>query len=356
MLTVLNHGQSFGWEQFNLINDLKEFKKFTGPKIVLIDHTNNWYNFNRDEADLIVYWTSEALANERAEDNPIIPLSSKDQVFSSSSGPNNKNNLMFWFDYISLLYKKKYKFLIPKNEIFSNNMLSTLGSSRLHRCYMYCKFVENNLINRNISFSSEFFHHAIMPDKNNELPGQELMYKFVRNHVNLLPTSRRLLELDWRKMKLKTDWWGQHIHSIQSSAIIPTHAYHDSSLLYISETIPHNKEFFVTEKTIKGLISGRPCIIIGCQHFLKQLKQLGFNTWNTVLDESYDDEENLALRIDKSIEVAKEFINKNILNSPKKLKIIQDITNHNKNILFNTDWKIYQRNAQNLILKELGLS
>jgi hypothetical protein len=357
MLTVLNHGQSFGWEQFNLINNLKEFQLCPSPKIVLLDTKDQWYNFDRSNADLVVYWVTEALANERAEGNPIIPLSPKDQVFSSSSGPNNKNNLMFWVSYTVKLYIKRYQLLIPKNEIFSNNMLSTLGQGRLNRCFTFCKFAENDLLNRNVSFSSEWYFYAAMPDAANELPGQELMHDFIKKHNNLIPhADNRPLELDWRKMKNRNEWQSQHTKNVISAVIIPTHAYHDSSLLYISETILHNPEFFMTEKTIKGLLSGRPCIIVGCQHFLKQLNQLGFRTWHSVLDESYDDEENVALRIEKSVLSAKDFIQSNVLNSPKKLSMIQDITNHNKNILFNTDWEMYKRNAQNLILKELGLA
>jgi hypothetical protein len=357
MLTVLNNGQSFGWQKHLLIKTLKEFQLCTGPKIVLLNEKDKWYNFNRDEADLIIYWSSEALAFERAEGRPIIPLSSKDRVFSSSSGPNNKNNLMFWVSYTVKLYTTRYRLLIPKNEIFSNNMLSTLGQGRLNRCFTFCKFAENDLLNRNVSFSSEWYFDAAMPDAANELLGQELMHDFIKKYNNLIPhADNRPLELDWRKMKNRNEWQSQHTKNIISAIIIPTHAYHDSSLLYISETILHNPEFFMTEKTVKGLLSGRPCIIVSCQHFLKQLNQLGFRTWNAVLDESYDDEENVALRIEKSVLSAKDFMRSNVLNSPKKLSMIQDITNHNKNILFNTDWEMYQRTAISLILKDLGLA
>lgn len=65
----------------------------------------------------------------------------------------------------------------------------------------------------------------------------------------------------------------------------------------VGETIADNDCFFVTEKTAKPLMAGRPFIMLGGKHYLKNLRSLGFQTFGPVIDESYDEIDNLEERI-----------------------------------------------------------
>ena len=356
MLTILNDGQGFGWggDETRFVFSLEEFNAAPHPKIILLDSVDKWYSYDRGNADLTIYWVTEALANERGEGRPIVKLHPNDRIFSSSTGPDNKCNLLYWFAYIKDLYLTRYKFLIPKNEIFANNLCCTLGQGRITRVYTYHRFIVNNLINRNISFATHDFCHTPFPDACNELPGQDNICRYLCN-IDYNQLHYRSLELDWRKTKKLSSWWEQHLPGIQSSSIIPTHAYLDSSLLFIHETIVHNPEFFVTEKTIKGLLSGRPCIIVGCHRFLEQLRDLGFLTWSSVLDESYDEQVDLMSRIDHAVDSAKDFITQNVLNDARKLEKIRKITEHNKEVFFKTDWTRNMISSKKQILLELGI-
>lgn len=358
MLTILNHGQSFNWGRLNIkvkfIDSIEEFNIAPHPKIVLLDTADKWYAYDRENADLVIYWVSEALANERAIGKPIIKLHPNDRIYSSSSGPNNYHNLLYYVNYMKYLYSSKYKFLIPKNEIYANNLCCTLGQGRMPRIYTYYKLLENNLINRNVSFATNNFMVSPLSDLCNELPGQDGIEKYVKTQ-DLSLLKYRNLELDWNKTKNLTGWWDQHLPGVLSASIIPTHAYLDSSLLLIHESIIHNPEFFITEKTVKGLLSGRPFIIIGCHKFLEKLRDLGFLTWSSILDESYDEKENIKDRIDYAVASANEFIKSNVLNDKRKLEKIKNITNHNRQVFFQTDWERSMRTAQKQILLELGL-
>lgn len=353
MLNILRLDQDFGWRgfsSFNIVDDPTKFVTLPSPKIVLMND-NKWFDYDRANVDACVFWTSESLAFERANGNPIVKLNEKDLIYSSSIGPNNNCNLLYWVQSFSNFYRRlRYKKFIPKNEIFNNGMLSTLGNSKLHRCYIFCKLVEENLFNRNISLGYGLKEYHILPDKNKEIKDQQKIYDYLQLNDKLLPSDALKLELDWRLLKKMSNYY-----DMRYTHLFPTNAYLDSSLIYICETIVYNKEFFVTEKTLKGLISGRPCIIIGCQHFLKNLKELGFKTYSEVLDESYDDLESLKDRVDLSIEIAKDYIESNILNYPKKLLKIQEITNHNLQVLFNTDWSKNMQQAMFNICNTLGV-
>jgi hypothetical protein len=73
----------------------------------------------------------------------------------------------------------------------------------------------------------------------------------------------------------------------------------------ISETDSMSNLWF-TEKTAKCLAIGKPFVLVAGQSSLQQLQTIGFNTFNTVIDESYDNEVIPTLRIKCMIESLRE--------------------------------------------------
>lgn len=101
--------------------------------------------------------------------------------------------------------------------------------------------------------------------------------------------------------KIKTWWKTPLIHSIDGHSIsdqynsdFNTNAsllshYHKFDIEIVCETYTHGVTFFPTEKTIRPLLAGKPMLIYGPRGFLKNLRMMGFRTWDTLWDESYDD-------------------------------------------------------------------
>jgi hypothetical protein len=56
----------------------------------------------------------------------------------------------------------------------------------------------------------------------------------------------------------------------------------------VCETYTTGRSFFITEKTFRCIANHRPFIIYGPRYFLKNLKKLGFNTFDSWWDEGYD--------------------------------------------------------------------
>lgn len=56
----------------------------------------------------------------------------------------------------------------------------------------------------------------------------------------------------------------------------------------ICETYFSGRTFFITEKTFRCIINRRPFMVQGPQYYLKNLQTLGFQTFSTWWDESYD--------------------------------------------------------------------
>ena len=72
------------------------------------------------------------------------------------------------------------------------------------------------------------------------------------------------------------------------------------SLLYlVTETLAQGRRQHLTEKTFKPICMRMPFVLAGTQGSLRYLRSYGFRTFGHVWDESYDDEPNDVLRMER---------------------------------------------------------
>jgi len=67
-----------------------------------------------------------------------------------------------------------------------------------------------------------------------------------------------------------------------------TQQYRSMFIEIVCETYFTGRTFFITEKTLRCIINRRPFIVQGPTNYLKNLKSLGFKTFDTWWDEGYD--------------------------------------------------------------------
>jgi hypothetical protein len=92
----------------------------------------------------------------------------------------------------------------------------------------------------------------------------------------------------------------------------------------------HKDLFFVTEKTIKPIATKTPFLILSTPGYLQYLRGLGFKTFGTLIDESYDSEEDLEKRTQMIVNQVKYIVDHG---SENFYQASQDIVNHNYNCL-----------------------
>jgi hypothetical protein len=100
----------------------------------------------------------------------------------------------------------------------------------------------------------------------------------------------------------------------------------------VSETNDNNHDVFITEKLWKPIIAQQIFVVHGNFGYLKKLREMGFRTFDSVFDESYDQESDPARRIEKLVSLCRH------LRTVDKSKIYQetaDIRQHNYNLFFN---------------------
>jgi hypothetical protein len=65
--------------------------------------------------------------------------------------------------------------------------------------------------------------------------------------------------------------------------------YYKSRVNIITETILDGKEIHITEKTWKAIYLGIPFVIYASKNHLNTLREMGFKTFNTLINEDYDE-------------------------------------------------------------------
>lgn len=81
----------------------------------------------------------------------------------------------------------------------------------------------------------------------------------------------------------------EHYHNVSQS--LPIKIYNECYFSLVVETdLDYQNCFFITEKTMKAILTGIPFIVLSTPHFLKMLRSIGFKTFDTLWDESYDSE------------------------------------------------------------------
>lgn len=128
----------------------------------------------------------------------------------------------------------------------------------------------------------------------------------VMRHSGLDRTLQELADADWAP----EDWsafrsWCDrcHIPSLDDHTVRdqydPAHntnrdilAFYDQFRIEIvAETYTRGLCFFPTEKTVRPLSQGRGLLVYGPRGFLTRLRALGFQTWDSIWDETYDSAE-----------------------------------------------------------------
>lgn len=96
-------------------------------------------------------------------------------------------------------------------------------------------------------------------------------------------------------------------------------------------------EMFITEKTIKAIITNQIFIIIGPRGILKKLKSMGFKTFSKFFDESYDSMPD-SIRPFKAIDTLNDIMKKYTI---EELDVLtRDVRAHNLKTLMNSKFNI----------------
>jgi hypothetical protein len=159
---------------------------------------------------------------------------------------------------------------LPQSRIWGFDAL--LGARRPHRDFVMQYMTQHGMLDRNIVTYREFFGGAVVDEVSERVAqhfGQPLTHPYVSPH----------LEQAWEVP-------GPFNNSISSR--IPHTIYSLTKWSIVSETLGTGGCFFMSEKMAKVMATNRIFVHVGTRNYLAQLKELGFQTFGHIIDESYD--------------------------------------------------------------------
>jgi UDPglucose 6-dehydrogenase len=177
---------------------------------------------------------------------------------------------------------------IKVNHDYSNKTADFLSYNRVikaHRCHLVGEMLLNGLVEGNmISFvpSGELY------------PGvNKTAVEVVQGPTYLRPeiVERILPVLDQQLIIDQYD-------VTQNGPQVSNH-YEQALLSVITETTYEHGDVFISEKTFRAIAHAHPFIIVGPSQSLQMLKNLGFETFNGIIDESYDQAYDPNVRMQK---------------------------------------------------------
>jgi hypothetical protein len=89
------------------------------------------------------------------------------------------------------------------------------------------------------------------------------------------------------------------------TALIKLEDYRKTFVSLVTETNVNQDILFFSEKTYKPIAAQHPFIILGNPNSLKYLKSIGFKTFDKWWDESYDEELDFKIRLEKILDIVK---------------------------------------------------
>ena len=193
-----------------------------------------------------------------------------------------------------------------------------LGRKKIHRKFAYDYIESHNLMDKNI-----------------------VTYLDSVNNCNLANTTsdKWIWEKDGLEINQNIEWTVERFpyygHRMSISQVIPLTIYNQTAYSIVAETNWENYYSFYTEKTVKPIIGRRLFVMLAGQFHLRNLRNIGFKTFDTIIDETYDNTEDNTARFGQAMDQVRY-----LCNQPQEeiLDKIKPIVDHNFTVMMSTDW------------------
>jgi hypothetical protein len=185
------------------------------------------------------------------------------------------------------------------------------GRMRPHRKWLLLKLADLNLLDRSL-YTNLDNKNAPNRELTYTVEGQDLMSR--AEPLQYLPSH---YEVDFYK-----DYIGKHSNETNvkmtlfnnewGEAYIKPEPYIDTYFSLVTETVFSGTNSFRTEKIWKPIMMGHPWIAVANRSFYRDLRNMGFRTFNDVVDESFDLIDNPHDRIERISQVVKDLCTSNL--------------------------------------------
>jgi len=203
------------------------------------------------------------------------------------------------------------------------------GRARPHRKYIYERFRRNGVLDhalwtmldakptvvRHFSFVEGNTNVMATPSQLKRLPDHYEVERYRNPRFGPIVEDRSFLKQELFKLE-----WGE--------IYLEPAPYIDTYFSLITETVCAESTFsFRTEKMAKPLAIGHPFIVASTSGFYRDLRNLGFRTFDGLIDESFDSIDGAQQRMDRMIDIVYDLCQQDL---DSFLSACQDICKYNQ--------------------------
>lgn len=169
----------------------------------------------------------------------------------------------------------------PSKIFFMPNRI--IGGHRNHRVLLMYHLIKHNLFNGWYSFP------RVCPDSGQDI--SEIIRSFSARYPDINDT--------FRKIDLPLNFPQEKDHPMHSCWLSRFDLIADAEIYVVTETVAQGRRLHLTEKTFKPICQQMPFILVGTAGSLRYLREYGFQTFSDFWDESYDQEIDDYVRIER---------------------------------------------------------
>jgi hypothetical protein len=146
------------------------------------------------------------------------------------------------------------------------------------------------------------------------------------------------INLNWRPTHVLENYFQPSTADASDSADFETNDYQSTNIEVVLETLFDDNRLHLTEKSLRPIACGQPFILAATHGSLQYLRDYGFQTFDTVWDESYDRIQDPYQRMRAIIDVMRDIASWSDAQRVANTQRMAHITNHNKKHFFSKDF------------------
>jgi len=241
------------------------------------------------------------------------------------------------------LKKFKEKYDIEKYPIVINYSFYLTASSK----HFYEKHKDNNLHTKHINAIKSYkflclnrrldLHRVVLLSEIlNDIKDESLISfdkKLITNEISNLFKKKPNIEKKFNNLPDKVIADREDIENTNGYQHENENLFLESYMSIVTETSFYIDNDFISEKIWKPLYQFHPFIVVGRPHLLKYLRDIGFKTFDFLIDETYDTIEDNDLRMELIIKEIKKLNNIPISKLDTIIKLNFNILKHNYDLL-----------------------
>ena len=272
--------------------------------------------------DNTINWFNETFVTNGAKVTFVTSEKDSANVSKLCQTHNYKMSYYFFHGWATLDWYRGYNrtFLIPRAKVrhptktfISPNRI--IGGNRGHRVLFLYHIFKNKLDNNHISVP------ALCPAEN--VPIQNIAEKYIKKYPDILNI--------FNDVKLPRLFNEENTQTMSSCWLTNFNESADSLFYVPTETVYFGRRLHLTEKTFKPIVLEMPFILVATQGSLKYLRSYGFKTFDGIIDESYDEEVDDFIRLEKVTKLLSDINNLSVLERQEIHKQCLPIIEHNYN-------------------------